>query len=416
MTAVNIALEAFGIVIALILLGSSIGEIREKYARYFTAILCILILTFAFDIVSWSVNGDPQLRLLNIVANTANDCFGYVMITMFIRYLKNQTSQFPKALSAIALFFDILCVFAVIASFINVRSGYYFSVNSAGEYLRGDFFWLSRAFPLIAAITVMTVIFLMKDIKPLNRIVFLTYPVFPIVGLLFDCFVPGWAFTYLGVLISIVIAYTNIFQKKRITIAEQKTALMISQINPHFMYNTLTTIASLCDIEPKEAKRLTLDFSSYLRQNIGTLTENKLIPFEQEMNHIECYLKIEKARFKERINIVYALQAKGFFIPALSVQPLVENAVRHGVSKKIDGGTVRISTYETDKTYVIEIKDDGVGFDPEAPLNDGRKHYGIENVRERIKHMCNGTLTVKSMPGVGTRVVIEVPKKTATQR
>ena len=187
---------------------------------------------------------------------------------------------------------------------------------------------------------------------------------------------------------------------------------MLSQINPHFIYNTLSTIASMCDTSPKQAKYLTIDFAQYLRRNISSLSGEELIPFEQEMEHVACYLKIEKARFRERLNLIYSIQCKNLNIPPLTVQPLVENAVKHGITKKANGGTVKISTFEEDGNYVIEIIDDGVGFDAE----NTEMHVGIENARSRVAALCKGDITVKSRTDVGTRVTVKIPKKKENKR
>ena len=128
------------------------------------------------------------------------------------------------------------------------------------------------------------------------------------------------------------------------------------------------------------------------------------------MAHVECYLKIEKARFGDRLNVIYNTQCTSFDIPPLTIQPLVENAVKHGVTKKASGGTIRISTYTEDKKYVIEIIDDGVGFDSDTPMDfNAHEHLGLQNVKTRVADKCKGKLTVKSTVGVGTRVTIEIP-------
>jgi len=119
---------------------------------------------------------------------------------------------------------------------------------------------------------------------------------------------------------------------------------------------------------------------------------------------------LEKLRFEERMQIVYDINATGFKLPVLSLQPLVENAVAHGLFNKPGGGTVRIRTTETETEYTITIADNGAGFDIDALQNSGKKHGGIENVRNRIDDMCGGTLTVYSKPGIGTRVHIKIPK------
>jgi sensor histidine kinase YesM len=127
---------------------------------------------------------------------------------------------------------------------------------------------------------------------------------------------------------------------------------------------------------------------------------------------VECYLKIEKARFRERLNVIYSVQCKDFSLPPLTVQPIVENAVKHGITKRAAGGTLRISSYAFDKFYVVEIIDDGVGFDPETlPALKKEHHVGIENVESRLRRMCRGSIRIKSTPGVGTRVTIEIPRR-----
>ena len=119
------------------------------------------------------------------------------------------------------------------------------------------------------------------------------------------------------------------------------------------------------------------------------------------------YLKIEKARFREKLNVIYSIQCKEFSIPPLTVQPLVENAIKHGITQKASGGTLKICTYDNDTHYVIEIIDDGVGFDVES----AELHVGLKNVRSRLATMCKGELLIKSKLGIGTRIMIEIPKK-----
>jgi LytS/YehU family sensor histidine kinase len=255
-----------------------------------------------------------------------------------------------------------------------------------------------------------------KRTEGIRRFAFVLYTLFPAAGVVFDYHVHGFSMSYIGLVVSALIIYTNIYLQKQKIIDEQRNALMLSQINPHFMYNTLSTIAAMCESSPKQAKNLTLEFSHYLRTNLDTLTNTAPIPFVQELKHVACYLKIEKARFREKINVVYSIQCQDFLIPALSVQPIVENAVRHGITKKAEGGTVRISTYCTDTSYVIEVKDDGIGFDTEEKPNDGKTHVGLSNVQARIVSMCHGEMTVKSIVGVGTRVLIEIPMEKKKKR
>jgi sensor histidine kinase YesM len=199
-------------------------------------------------------------------------------------------------------------------------------------------------------------------------------------------------------------------------LAQSKISTMISQIQPHFMYNTLAVIKHLCDTDPQTAKETIIEFSNYLRGNLDSLSQIELIPFDKELAHTETYLKIEKKRFDDMLNINYDIKVRDFCLPALTLQPIVENAVRYGVTKKEDGGTVTISTEETDNAFIIAVTDDGVGFDTQnQQTQNGRRHIGIENVRNRIFSMCGGTIDIQSKPGEGTKAVISIPKREVTE-
>jgi sensor histidine kinase YesM len=116
-------------------------------------------------------------------------------------------------------------------------------------------------------------------------------------------------------------------------------------------------------------------------------------------------------RFGDDLNIVFDIKTTDFLIPSLAIQPLVENAVKHGVGMKEDGGTVTIATEEFENHFEITVSDDGVGFDVSVPKNDGRAHVGMENVKNRLSTMCNATIETKSVLGEGTTVKIIIPKE-----
>lgn len=190
---------------------------------------------------------------------------------------------------------------------------------------------------------------------------------------------------------------------------ESRVAIMLSQIQPHFIYNTLGTIERMCLKDPKKANELVRNFSLYLRGNFSELDSVAPIRFAEELKHIEYYVNIEKVRFPD-MNIAYDVEATEFVLPALSVQPLVENAIKHGLMRLESGGTVLIRSYETPTHFCVEVKDDGVGFDTGLPM-DEKKHVGLRNIRGRLKAMVDGDLILESKPGVGTKAVIMIPKE-----
>ena len=185
---------------------------------------------------------------------------------------------------------------------------------------------------------------------------------------------------------------------------------MLSQIQPHFLYNALTSIYCLCDVKPEAAKEAVSNFSKYLRGNLDSIKQTKMISFADELKHLQAYLSLEKIRFDNYLDIKYDIRATEFFIPPLTVQPLVENAVNHGISDLPNGGCVTIATEEKLDHYEIRVSDNGVGFDPSTVTADGCSHVGISNVRSRLNIMCHGTLDIKSAPGSGTVAIIQIPK------
>ena len=190
---------------------------------------------------------------------------------------------------------------------------------------------------------------------------------------------------------------------------ESRISIMLSQIQPHFIYNTLGTIERMCIKDPQKAFELVRNFSLYLRGNFSELDSVTPIRFSEELKHIEYYVNIEKVRFPD-MRIEYDVEATEFVLPALSVQPLVENAIKHGLMRLETGGTVKIHSYETPTHFCVEVTDDGVGFDTDAPI-DEKKHVGLRNIRGRLKAMVNGALVLESKPGVGTKAMIMIPKE-----
>ena len=195
-------------------------------------------------------------------------------------------------------------------------------------------------------------------------------------------------------------------------LAESRISTMMSQIRPHFIYNTLGSIEQLCKMDPPKASDLAHNFAKYLRGNFGELDNPKPILMSQEMEHVHYYVSIENVRFPD-MTFTFEMNSEDFYIPALTVQPIVENAIKHGLMKLSKGGTVHVVSYETDTDYCVSVVDDGVGFDTSV-LIDERKHLGLRNIRERLKVMVNGKLEIESTVGVGTKVLVIIPKEERT--
>ena len=143
---------------------------------------------------------------------------------------------------------------------------------------------------------------------------------------------------------------------------------------------------------------------------MDSLTQKEPIPFNKELEHVKNYIDIEQLRFGERLKIEYDILAENFTIPPLTIQPIVENAIKHGVNQKPEGGTVKISTNETDNDFIVMVSDNGVGYDITQVLDDGRSHVGITNIKKRLKTMLGASVKTNSVIGEGTQVTITIPK------
>ena len=201
-------------------------------------------------------------------------------------------------------------------------------------------------------------------------------------------------------------------EKEKITLdaelAQTRISTLMSQIRPHFIYNTLGSIEQLCELDPPKAAKLVHDFAKYLRGNFGEIDTPKLIRVSKELEHTEYYISIEKVRFPD-IAYTTEMTCRDFSIPALTIQPIVENAIKHGILKRDNGGTVNVRIYETATSYCVSVKDNGVGFDV-AEIEE-KNRIGLRNIKSRLDAMCGGSLHIESIVGVGTKITVEIPKE-----
>lgn len=195
-------------------------------------------------------------------------------------------------------------------------------------------------------------------------------------------------------------------------LVESQTAVMLSQIQPHFLYNTLTSIRYFVKKDPKLAEVMLTDFSGFLRKNVDSLSASEPIPFARELEHVKYYLSIEQKRFGDRLSVVYAIEVENFKIPGLTIETLVENAVKHGLRSRPEGGTIQIKTFQEGDDIIVVVADDGTGdITGNESINEDRSHIGIDYVRKRIAKQSDGELIVENNPGHGFVVKIRLPQK-----
>jgi sensor histidine kinase YesM len=200
-----------------------------------------------------------------------------------------------------------------------------------------------------------------------------------------------------------------------------EVAFLQSQIKPHFLYNVLNSIVASSYTDAERSRKLTSDLADYLRGSFRFSHMEKRISFKEEFSLIRTYVEIEQARFKDRLRFEYDI-AEGMYmvnLPPLLIQPLVENAIRHGIGNRIEGGTVRLTAYREDSEYRFIIEDDGVGFEnePSLQLQSGasgqRQGVGLININKRLKYEYGTGLQMESTPGQGTKVTVRIQAESA---
>ena len=366
-----------------------------------------------FTLVKVKYTSDPYIISFYTIFYIFNNIEVFLFFLYTIEYIQPEKKT-KKILTLVNL---VLFSIFIILDIVNIFTGMFFT-SVSGEYTRSKTMLISQGYQLILFILVFVLTVFNKKLNLRKKLAFGSYCVLPLIAIILQNTFKGYAIAYLSIIIAIEILFLFLNLQKNIELSieqeknkEAQIKIMMSQIQPHFIYNSLSSISTLIPIDPKKAQKSLDDFTEYLRHNLSSLTQTNLIPFEDELRHIQTYVSLEKVRFNERLNVVYDIQTTDFYVPPLSLQPLVENAVKHGILKKVEGGTLLFKTFETEEAYVVEIKDDGVGFDSKDVNFDSNKHFGINNIKHRLSSMCHGELVVESQPNKGSLAVVKFYKE-----
>lgn len=420
---VNISLEIWGAVLSLVFISSLyIGEnIKTRTDRLFAAMLLCNGLLLVSDAAAWIFKGHTAaISYWGVrAANFMVYILGYILMALFTEYLTGYLSAGKPVSRWFARVVWGICGAGTALTVLSQWNHMYYDFVGNNVYCRGDWFWLSQVWGLAGmAVDIGMLLSYRRELKKKEVWILLSYIFLPVFAMVIQIFIYGIAWLYLATTVCIIFVYVSLqanqAQKRRLRemeLEQSKMILMISQVQPHFLYNSLMGIKQLCDTDPQKASEALEHFAYYLRGNLDTLTQQRLIPFEIEMRHVNDYLYLEKMRFDQKLTIHLELQYTDFMLPAMTLQPIVENAVRWGITKKKGGGTLTVRSEAVEGDVVISILDDGAGFDPLKIKDDGRTHIGIENVRQRVMLQCGGTMHIESKKGCGTTVKIILPQK-----
>ena len=274
-------------------------------------------------------------------------------------------------------------------------------------YLAGDAFktdytvnagpWAILFMILILAITAVLLIALIRRRKKLSLPEFLAFLV---------CFMmPSYVQTLL-LEVMLMIGLGKSYQAQKEEAERQRMRAAVLQMRPHFIHNTMMTIYSLCAQDPQKARQVTRDFSTYLQDNFTAIAQEDTIPFTKELEHTKAYLAVEMARFEGQLFVEFDTPVTYFRIPPLTLQPIVENSVKHGIDPELEPLYVTVATEDAGNGVRIIIEDTGPGY---APQEKHESQIALDNIRDRLNVLCGGTLEITSREAGGTKVTIFVP-------
>ena len=415
--------DLFCLVFLTFLLGYYLKGNISGATRYFTLFLLNLYATILFACLTYSVYGLSDHIHWIVLLSTLNYFFSMMLFLTLWLYQKQFIEESAMTRPVTVCILAALVIYAVVLIF-NRFHPVLFHFNDEGLVSERMVDHISTIIDLICLVALCAVT-LFSKLKWTRKLSFLCCILFPSLLTVLslnmtvynnNIYVISDLITFVMLPVFLIFYNTNDELEKEVLRREKEqielqVSAMISQMQPHFLYNSLSVIAALCEEDPGLAAKATNTFSEYLRENIGFANKSEPISFSEELRHIEAYVWLEELRFPNKLKVEYDVKCTNFPVPALSVQPMVENAIKHGICKTRKGGTVRILTFETEGYYHVVVADDGAGFDASQAICDGKQHLGIDNSRYRIREMVGGSLDVASVPGEGTIVTIKIPEK-----
>ena len=419
----NFGVACAGLIVAFIGLFITLGSpymdkgIR-KYFEVFFSLLIAYILSDLVSQISLTMLGSDY-AILSRVCVFSESFFSAILMPMLTWFLLKcagkKTYNNPYFVVACILFISYF-----ITLIITQFTRHIYFITDDNVYHRGPLYPTLLISPALLMLLNLTV--LIRYRKSLSsRLIkaFSIYIIVPLICMLIQMCMYGLLLIVIGSSVSSLFLLTyihreqmDVYVAQREENARAQVSINVLQMRPHFIYNTMTSIYYLCEQNPKKAMEMIESFTNYLRKNFQAIAKHGTIPFREELEHVRTYLNIEQIRFEGKLFVEFDTPHMGFRIPPLTLQPIVENAVKYGVDPELDPLYISVSTNETEDGNEIIVTDNGPGFDENENTADNNRepHIAINNIRERLSMMCNGTISFSARDGGGTIVRIYIPR------
>ena len=389
---------------------------RRFFLSYFLVFLLCCLYSFTEMAFQYYI-GPGSIFFVLLLLESLLLAIPQPMLTVYLLHSCGENIRSSKLLRTVLGLWVIYCLVLVSAVFIN---GFVY-ITPENQYYHGPLYPLIPI-PIIAVL-LLNFTGTMRRRTRLSRKTFLSLVIaqMPMAfTLILNLFVDAVLLFGISYVLSALVMYSLVlsdqieqtiqYQQKiaeqQGEIARQRTKVMVLQMRPHFIYNTLVSIHSLCGINPQKAQQITMDFTNYLRRNFNAVASDSTIPFSMELEHTRAYLAVEQAQHEDMLSVDYDTPYTHFRLPALTLQPIVENAVKHGMDPYHGPLCISIRTQSTDFGVEIIVEDNGSGFDTS---DNGEPHLALKNIQQRLEFMCDGSLAIIPRDEGGTVVTITIP-------
>lgn len=297
----------------------------------------------------------------------------------------------------------------------TIWSDQIYHISDMNQYYRGPYYYLLlTASTLLMALNLIAFIRRNKGYTSLQKKAIRAVIILPMISMVIQIFFMGIVTVLLGTSLAAMIMFTLILHeqmeiyitKEKETLV-QKASIINLQMRPHFICNTLISIYYLCNDDVRKAQDVILNFTRYLRSNFSALAKEDRIPFAEELEHTKTYIAVEKMRYEDNLNIIFDIRCTDFLLPPLTLQPLVENAIKYGIDPESEPLTVTITTQVISGGNEVIVSDTGPGI-YNSP-DDSGSHIALNNIKDRLSMMCGGYLLIESEKGRGTTVTLRIP-------
>ncbi len=419
---IHFSIELWGAFFCLI--SAVIISINKDFDRKGSYKLIALMLNSALlmvsDAMAWFFRGNLSETGYYIVriANFAAFFFGFLTMPLVAEYVTHIISKRSGINGLYWKYIEwVLFLIGTAVLIANSFKEFLYTFDERNTYYRLPFGILPGVIAFTGiVITLGVVVGYIRYLRPFEKIATVIYLVLPVVAVVVQSFKYGVSFTYLSLVISslmlffsFVVNHTQYHAEKERKLAEERIRLFNRQIQPHFMFNSLSVIKHLCRKSPDEAADAIDEFAGYLRSSTDLMNADDCVPIERELDLVKHYTYMQQKRFGDSIKYEFNIEDTQFKIPPFSVQTMVENAIEHGLRKSgAANGIITVTTYQKSNAHYVEISDNGSGFDTHI-LDDETQteHIGINNTKARLGLMCHGALSINSNAD-GTTVTIRI--------